>query len=332
MTLRRPVSCFALFFIISTGWVQAEERFQTENFLVTAPTKQLAKTFGEYAEVYRKEKAVEWLGHEIKPWPNRCPLNVVVRMDKNGGETTFTFGLSPGSPSMVLSQKMLIFGETNQLLVSVLPHEVTHTIFAQHFGEAVPRWADEGGSVYSENDEERYLHDVRCRQLLNKGQAIPLRVLFSLKNYPPDMHTLYAQGYSVVNFLVEKGGRKRFLDFVRRGMQNKNNNWEVAAREVYDYESVDDMQAEWIKTLEQTRPSRIAKNTNPKAPAAATLVSAARGQETRTSPGVPNLEAPVVARGVSPATERPGTPIAPPSVLPLPAPLKLGAPEMPIKK
>src|SRR6476469_279261 len=43
----------------------AGEKFTTENFAVDAPTKELARTFGEYAEKYRSEKALDWLGYEM---------------------------------------------------------------------------------------------------------------------------------------------------------------------------------------------------------------------------------------------------------------------------
>ena len=345
MTLRPSVrSLIALLALIAVPAVgSAQERFTTENFAVSAPTKALAKTFGEYAEKYRKEKAIDWLGAEMKPWPARCPLTVVVEPNRTGGETTFSFVSSNGA-SVVGSQKMKIFGGVEQLLHSVLPHEVTHTVFAHHFGQAVPRWADEGGSVYSENDEERYQHDVRCRELLNSGKGFRLGALFSMNKYPPDMHTLYAEGYSVVSFLVAKGGpagRKRFLEFVRVGMRNDNRNWEQAARQVYEYETVDDLQTDWIQSLKSSRPERIATvkpaagpdtvatATNPRTPAQ--FASSARPQ-TRSSPvGVPLLDEPIVPRGVAPANEPQGRP-TPPAAPPLPAPIRLGAPEAPAKR
>ena len=48
----------------------------------------------------------------------------------------------------------------------------------------MPRWADEGGSVLSEDDVERARHDQLCRQFLNTpGKKFPLRRLFNLKEY-----------------------------------------------------------------------------------------------------------------------------------------------------
>src|SRR5262249_4255107 len=200
--------------------------YDTQNFSVNAPTPELAKRFGDQAEFYRREKAIEWLGTEMPAWPRKCPLRVEVTASAAGGATTFTFGSDGGRP-IVRSQSMEIKGNVKQLLNSVLPHEVTHTVLAHHFGRPVPRWADEGGSVLSENDEERYSHDVRCRELLNDGRGIQLRVLFRMTEYPRDMIVLYAQGYSITSYLVEKGGsgregRQKLLQFLGTGMNGNS--------------------------------------------------------------------------------------------------------------
>ena len=338
MTLRRavPLVCLALVTVF-TAPAFAKERFSTENFVVTAPTKELAKTFGEQAEVYRREKAMDWLGFEMPRWSTRCPLDVQITMNGTGGATTFTFTTSSGRSS-VSSQEMKIFGEMNQLLNSVLPHEITHTVFAQHFGQAVPRWADEGGSVLSENDEERYSHDVRCRELLNRGKGISLRALFPMNDYPHDMITLYAQGYSVSQYLIDRDGKKKFLEFVRVGMKNGNRNWEDAVQ-MYGYKSTDDLQVAWLDKLMETVPQKgttIARNQPKSTSQPATALVSNRGPETRTSAGaLPLLEPPIMARAAAPSDREDRTrakPITPPSVLPTPAPLKLGAPELPNRR
>jgi len=69
--------------------------------------------------------------------------------------------------------KMEIQGPLDRLLASVLPHEITHTVFAHHFRQPVPRWADEGGSVLSEDDLERERHDKLTRSILNQGSKFP---------------------------------------------------------------------------------------------------------------------------------------------------------------
>lgn len=311
MTLRRLSS--ALLFLLVAALPAAAADFTTDNFAVDAPTKELARTFGEYAEKYRREKAIEWLGTEMPRWQRRCPLKVSVTPGHTGGATTFTFGVGRSGPA-VMSQEMKIFGGMEQLLHSVLPHEVTHTVLAHHFGQAVPRWADEGGSVLSENDEERFSHDVRCREILNQGRGIPLRMLLPMKEYPPDMIVLYAQGYSITDYLVSLGGRRKFLQFIGEGMRGDSRNWEEAVRTVYGdrFASVDELQESWIAAL-RNPPQRIAarNETDRDAPPARrrddrALASAAGGGkggiETRSSAaaGLPELEPPVIVRGATP--------------------------------
>jgi hypothetical protein len=234
-----------------------------------------------------------------------------------GGATTFTFG-SDGTRPVVTSLRMEIRGDVRQLLYSVLPHEVTHTVLAHHFGRPVPRWADEGGSVLSENDDERFSHDVRCRELLNAGRGIRLRVLFKMTEYPRDMIVLYAQGYSITDYLVKKGGdgregRAKLLQFLGYGMQgNTVEGWNAAARQVYGFDTVDAMEEAWLTAL-RTPPSRTSAARGNSAPATPTggragesALTAAPRTDVRSSvpPAVPVLEPPVkAARGTAPEAD-----------------------------
>jgi hypothetical protein len=335
MTLRRLASVIALLVAFGPSKASAAH-YDTPNFSVVAPTAELAKKFGDMAEFYRREKATEWLGKEMPQWSRRCPLRVEVSMNAAGGATTFTFGSDGNGRSMVTSQSMEIKGDVKQLLNSVLPHEITHTVLAQHFGKPVPRWADEGGSVLSENDEERYSHDVRCREFLNYGKGIQLRVLFRMTEYPRDMGVLYAQGYSVTAYLVERGGngqtgRGKLLRFLAVGMHgNTVETWNDAARQVYGFESVDALQVAWLDAL-RTPPARtVAARGNGSAATASREATPARTELRASSPPPVNvLETPVraVARGAMPDAEPVAPPPPPkPRVLDLP-PSVLGPPE-----
>lgn len=73
----------------------ADVQIRTQNFLVHAPDRQTAEQFGQMAEVYRKQKAVEWIGREMEPWPQPCPLYVKPTMSAPAGRhrsTTVTAG------------------------------------------------------------------------------------------------------------------------------------------------------------------------------------------------------------------------------------------------
>jgi len=123
--------------------------YKTTNFVVSAKTPALAKEIGDTAEVWRRKLAIEWLGEPLPPWSKPCPINAQVAPNLGaGGATSFVFDRGE-----VFNWDMKIQGTRERVLDSVLPHEITHTIFASYFRQPLPRWADEGGSVLSENDE-----------------------------------------------------------------------------------------------------------------------------------------------------------------------------------
>jgi hypothetical protein len=326
--------------------------YRTQNFVVEAPTPGIAQQIGQYAEHYRREKAIQWLGQEMRPWGQPCPLRVTVTMNGAGGATSFAF-----DNGQILSQDMHIEGSLDRLLVSVLPHEVTHTVFAYHFRTPVPRWADEGGSVLSEDDLERSRHDQMVRQILNTpGRAIPLRRLFTLSNYPRDVMVLYAEGYSVTNFLVASSSRGTFLNFLAQGMHG---DWDGALRTCYRYNSVEELEQAWVQHLRNTRqpvnqlasssgqlpeaaPANrvVVRQTYP--PAQPTLQAPQpiyRGQApndpdeaARAYPGAQPVPGPVDysmnASAPMPWVPQGGAPVVPPQSIQLaPPPVRLGAPQ-----
>ena len=336
MTLRR-LPAFLFVAVLGLPATASAASYTTTNFVVDAPDEQLAKRFGDQAEDFRRLKAIDWLGQEMPPWPRRCPLIVQINGGGAGGATTFTFG-GEGGRSSVTSRRMEIRGDVRQLLNSVLPHEITHTVLAEHFGRPVPRWADEGGSVLSENDEERFSHDVRCRELLNAGRGIRLKGLFRMTEYPRDMIVLYAQGYSITSYLVEKGGgdrdgRQKLLRFLGEGMNgNTDQAWNVAAQRVYGFDSVDLLEEAWLKSLHAAPRVAARTNGNPAAtPTGSGGMASMSGLRSSAPPAVPLLEPPVKAvRGSTPSEEptRPtavGRPVAPD----YPPPSLLGPPELP---
>jgi RNA polymerase sigma factor (sigma-70 family) len=193
-----------------------------------------------------------WLGTEPPAMRATVPINYQPG-GKEGGATTFRF--ADGGPVAI---GMKLRGGLERTLEVTLPHEMTHVVLAVHFGRAVPRWADEGMAVLAESEASRHEHDLRCRGLINAGRAIPLKELFRMTEYPKDMVVTFAQGYSVCDFLLSRhptDGRRKLLDFVRLGMVDGNAGWERAAREVYGFRSVDDLQEQWIASL-RTPPKR----------------------------------------------------------------------------
>jgi hypothetical protein len=281
--------------LLAVGSLGAQHR--TTNFVVYAADPQVAQLIGQWAEHYRKEKALVWLNHEMPNWSHPCPLHVDVNMQGPSGATSFQFG-----QGAVLSMKMEIQGPLERLVHSVLPHEITHTVFAYHFKCPVPRWADEGGSVLSEDDVERQRHDQLVRGILNRGQQIPLRTLLGLTQYPNQVMCLYAQGFSMTDFLVKRSNRQHFLNFVGRGMQA---GWDRAAKEYYGHDRVEELEQAWLTHLRDTRRQNVqlAQNTKGTQPVQATPT----GRTVRlTVPPAQPLEPQPTVRAAAPSPDQVG--------------------------
>jgi hypothetical protein len=301
---KRVILGLALIAIASMG-----AEYRTQNFVVIAANQEIAQKVGQWAEHYRREKAILWLGKEMPTWPAPCPLRVNVSMDGPSGETEFTFG-SGG----VSSQRMTIRGPLDRLIYSVLPHEITHTIFAYHFKAPVPRWADEGGSVLSEDDPERERHDKLVRGILNKNQQIPMRTLLALKEYPPQVMCLYAQGFSMSDYLVKRSNRQHFLSFVSHGMYY---GWDQASKSHFGHNSVEELEQAWLKNLRDTKnqPNTIiaangntgnSGKTNTNTNNNTNLIATGQKTVRMTAPPAQPLEPQGIARGAMPTPEKAG--------------------------
>jgi RNA polymerase sigma factor (sigma-70 family) len=213
----------------------------SKNFDVTGTTPENCRRIATAAEGLRGKLAKLWLGKELPDWPKPCPVKVIVATTAASGATTFVFDDGATAPV-----QMALTGTLERILYSQLPHEIAHTVLAAHFGRPVPRWADEGVAVLSEDETERNRHANLMTELLNGGRALRLAYLLPLKEYPSDIMTLYAQGYSVTRFLVEKGDRGGFLEFVKAGMTH---GWTQAARSTYNVAELADLEKEWIDSL-----------------------------------------------------------------------------------
>ncbi len=244
----RIVLVLLLFFIVFARCYGQQAGVRSTNFVVTAPTQEIANQVAQYAEKYRKEKALLWLGKEMSQWREPCPIKVTITTGGAGGATSFSF-----DRGQLLGQTCHVEGPQERILNSVLPHEITHMVYASYFRHPVQRWCDEGGAVTSEDEKEQRFHDDLCRKILNTpGRAIPLSRLFALESYPQDVMALYTEGYCVVNFLLVKDpDRSKFLKFMDAGMSS---GWDSASR-YYGYNSVNELEQAWFQHMRETKGS-----------------------------------------------------------------------------
>ncbi len=240
--------------------------YRTTNFLVSAPTAELAREVGDAAEKYREDLATKWLGHALPQWPQPCPISVVVGQDLGaGGATSFMF-----DQRRPFGWKMDVQGSRERILDSVLPHEISHTVFATHFGRPLPRWADEGACTTVEHVSERRKQHHLLVQFLTSGRGIPFHHMFAMREYPEDVLPLYAQGYALTRYLIEQGGPRKFVQYVGDGMDR--NDWVGATQRHYGFDDLSELQLAWRDWIKDGCPTLVAKNT-PVTPAVASTRS-----------------------------------------------------------
>ena len=256
--------------------------YRTPNFVVTAPTPSIARQVAKAAERSRRQLAIEWLGKAMPRWAKPCMVTVHVGKKLGaGGATNFLF-----ENGEVFGWRMTIQGSLERILDSVLPHEITHTVFASHFREPLPRWADEGACTTVEHRSEREKQEKMLLSFLRArpSRGIPFSRMFSMKEYPRDFVPLYAQGYSLARFLINKGGKRKFLDYIGDGL--KQNNWPSATKKHYGHSSLASLQNDWLDWVRRGS-HEIVPSKNQSSPSGA--IAKAPGKSKRIPRPEPNL-------------------------------------------
>jgi len=117
--------------------------------------------------------------------------------------------------------------------------------------------------------------------------------MFAMKEYPRDILPLYSQGYSLARFLIQQGGKQKFVQYIGEGMQT--NNWTAATQKFYGFSSLSQLQVTWLEWVRQGSP--------PLAPASGVPVQLAAGSAKAVSPATQVAQTP-------PATSRTAAPPA----------------------
>ncbi len=252
--------------VIAALIVSMGARFRTPNFIIETENPQLAREFALASEEQRRELAVSWLGEELPNWAQPCLMTVRVGPQLGaGGATTFYF-----DKGEVFGWRMSIQGSRERILDSVLPHEITHMILASHFRRPIPRWADEGAATSVEHVSEKNKHRRMLYQFLRTGRGIAFNQLFAMREYPADIMPLYAQSYSLAEYLIQIGGRRKYVEFIGDGMDSGD--WCGAIERYYGIGNSGELQQTWLAWVQQGCPNlqpRTQPETRPGAEAVA---------------------------------------------------------------
>lgn len=228
--------------------------YRTKNFVVTTSDPLLAQQMAQRAEFLREDLAKFWLGKPLPNWFRRCKIKIRIGEYSPGGQTSFIF-----NNGEVYGWDMEIQGTAQRVYDSVLPHEITHMILASYFRRPVPRWADEGAATFTEADPERKKYQNMLLKFLRTQKGIPLDQLFLMEEYPADPLPLYAQGFSIAEFLIRQRGPQYFVYFIERSME-PGASLRKLVLECYGYESLRELQGDWVAWVAEGSPSFIGSN------------------------------------------------------------------------
>jgi hypothetical protein len=238
--------------------------YRSANFIVETADPQMAARISQAAEQFRHDLAIEWLGQAMPNWAQPCMMTVQVGPPSPadpgylgaGGATTFVF-----DNGEVFGWRMTIQGSGQRVLDSVVPHEITHMIFASYFRRPLPRWADEGGATSVEHVSEKQKHRQMLLQFLRTGRGIAFSQMFAMTEYPQDVMPLYAQGYSLAEFLIYRGGRQKFIAFLADGMRDAQ--WSAAVQRNYGIRDLPTLQNAWVAWVGQGFPAPSVESKGP---------------------------------------------------------------------
>lgn len=229
-------------------------RYRSTNFVVDAADAELAVELAEAAEKLRHDLAIEWLGATLPDWPQPCTITVQVGSElAAGGATTSVYNRGE-----VFVWRMTIQGPVERIFDSVLPHEITHAIFASHFRRQLPRWADEGGATNVELACQKTKYREMLLKCLRTGREIAFSKMFVMTEYPTDMMPLYTQGYALAEFLIQRNGRRTYVDFLTAALESGQ--WSPEIHRYYGFDDLSDLQATWYTWIAEGFPHQQSPN------------------------------------------------------------------------
>ncbi len=235
---------------------------RTPNFIIQTNNPQLAGKFACALEYYRCKEAIEWIGQPLgatqnnprgRDWTHPAVVTINVGPNiGNGGATTFIFDRGE-----VSGWRMTLQGDEYGLLVSTIPHEVQHMISATNFRKPILRWIDEGISTSTENCDEKDKHRKMLIQFLRTNRGISFNQLFAMTEYPRDIMPLYAQGWSLTEYLLIQGGggctsKRKLYDFLGEGLNTRD--WNSALKKYYNINNIGELQNKWLDWVRRGLP------------------------------------------------------------------------------
>lgn len=213
----------------------------------------LAQGIARRATEYRKRIAEEWLGQELPPSVGRTCLSVMLTDDQDQGLTW---------------PKNEVTGEYNNVHLSTtrdgalggtLGHEIAHVVLATRypFPGDLPPWVVEGIASRYDAEPRRATRRQIIAWYARTGNWPKLGDVLRAEVIPPNDKAAYAVAASLTEFLVERAGKRKFLEFAKDG---RSNGWDAALSSHYGIHDQDELQTLWQNSAARAGETDMARN------------------------------------------------------------------------
>ncbi len=179
-------------------------------------------------------------------WDNRCKI-FLYPDEESYLKTTGALNWSRGHVK-ILSKEISTYIWQEMFFDTILPHEIAHIIFREFVGynKALPLWLDEGVACMQEYESKERLATAKCLVSLNLYTR--LSDLSKIRDSSVIIPFIfYNESASLVDFLLNKYGRRKFVDFCRSLRDQPD--WEQSLKGVYKIKSLDELEKEWVAYL-----------------------------------------------------------------------------------
>ncbi len=228
-------------------WNNIEKSTHFLIYYQDAPTDYISRLVTEVESCYKK--ITEYLGFErfdFWIWDNRC--KIFLYPDAQAYlKTTGAIAWSRGHVQ-IKKKEISTYMWQEMLFDTILPHEMGHIVFREFVGynKALPLWLDEGVACMQEYESKERLATAKC--LVNLKLYTHLSDLSQIKDASVIIPFIfYNEAASIVDFLLRRFGRSRFVDFCRSLRDEPD--WMQSIKGVYKIKSMDELEKLWVADL-----------------------------------------------------------------------------------
>ena len=142
--------------------------------------------------------------------------------------------------------KVVCFESFENARGGTLDHELTHAFFFYFLNSNFDLFLNEGLAQNSEYRRRESLRQTIYRRF-NNGEFWDISQLYGRNQYDSGLR-LYHEGFSVVDFLIARGGSRWFAAFMTELV--KTNDVNMTLRRFYGYKGLDELQDAWRDYVE----------------------------------------------------------------------------------